>query len=408
MKEYLEKQRAKKQARAKELRAAIKGVKTREELDTLRSQLDTIIEEIAEIDTELTTLAEEAQVIEQRGVNTAGLYGATGGTEPEIRTLGDHFVEQVRDRLPNFRGVKNASVGADEFIIRANTDTIVTGGPLTGWASPLLTQVDPSVVQAFRRPTITELFGTGTITGNAITYFVEGAMEGDFAVVAEAGKKPQIYVADPTPKTDVLKKIAGFIKLSDEMFEDLPFIVTEINGRLMYALELKKEGHVLADLLGRSGLQVATSGSVDENADTLYEAISSVQEVTGMAADGIVINPGDYSKLRLSKDANGQYFGGGFFSGQYGTGGFAWEPPLWGVRTVVSPATAKGTAIVGAFNQGATVYGKGGVRVDATNSDNDDFIHNLVKVRAEERLALAVRYPAAFVKVSLASPVIEP
>jgi hypothetical protein len=53
------------------------------------------------------------------------------------------------------------------------------------------------------------------------------------------------------------------------------------------------------------------------------------------------------------------------------------------------------------FAQGATVYRKGGVRVESTNSHDDDFTSNLVTVRAEERLALAVRYPAGFCQVTL-------
>ena len=49
------------------------------------------------------------------------------------------------------------------------------------------------------------------------------------------------------------------------------------------------------------------------------------------------------------------------------------------------------------------MYRKGGVRVEATNTHADNFTNNKVTVRAEERVALAVRYPAAFVKVGLAS-----
>jgi hypothetical protein len=43
--------------------------------------------------------------------------------------------------------------------------------------------------------------------------------------------------------------------------------------------------------------------------------------------------------------------------------------------------------------------GKGGVRVEATNTDADDFQKNRMTIRAEERLALAVRRPAGFVKI---------
>ena len=42
--------------------------------------------------------------------------------------------------------------------------------------------------------------------------------------------------------------------------------------------------------------------------------------------------------------------------------------------------------------------------VEIANQNRDDFENNRVSIRIEERLALAVRYPAAFCKVDLAVP----
>lgn len=113
-----------------------------------------------------------------------------------------------------------------------------------------------------------------------------------------------------------------------------------------------------------------------------------------------MINPADYMAIRLSKDTNGQYFGGGFFTGPYGSGGIIEQPPLWGLRTVVTSAIAAGTVLVGAF-QTAKVFRKGGIRVESTNSNVDDFINDKITVRVKERLGLQVKYPGAFVKITL-------
>ena len=37
--------------------------------------------------------------------------------------------------------------------------------------------------------------------------------------------------------------------------------------------------------------------------------------------------------------------------------------------------------------------------MEATNTDQDDFIKNRMTIRAEERIALAVRRPKGFVKI---------
>ena len=330
---------------------------------------------------------------------------ATGGEE-QPRSLGEHFMKHAGPRLKEIRGIAGASVSAPEF--KANTDTQVTNG---GAFAPVLTTVDRTIVQGLRtRLTVADLLGSGTLSGNAISYFVEGALEGAFTTVAEGAAKPQLHVVDPTTVTDALKKIAGWIKFTDEMTEDLDFYVSEINGRLLYEMAKSEEAQLLngngtgtniQGLLNRSGIQTETGTNTADNADAVFRAMTKVGTNAGLDADGIIIHPTDYQAFRLKKDANGQYFGGGFFSGEYNVGTLTMQPPLWGLRTVVTPAITAGTVLVGAFQQSATVYRKGGIRVESTNSHASDFTSNLVTVRAEERLALAVRRPAGLVKLTL-------
>ena len=49
------------------------------------------------------------------------------------------------------------------------------------------------------------------------------------------------------------------------------------------------------------------------------------------------------------------------------------DPPLWGLKTVVTEAIAQGTVLVGAFKLGGAVIRKGGLRAESTNSHADDF-----------------------------------
>ena len=117
-----------------------------------------------------------------------------------------------------------------------------------------------------------------------------------------------------------------------------------------------------------------------------------MQNESGFAADAIVINPSDWYSLRVAKDGENRYYGGGFFGAQN-------IPNLWGIPVCVSSAVSAGTVVVGAFKACASVVNNGGVRVETTNSDQDDFIKNLMTIRAEERLALAVRRPKGFKKL---------
>lgn len=364
--------------------------------------------EVERLDTQIKAAAESDALMSR-----LTSFGAPDDSDREVKgaakTLGEHFVKSVGDQLKAaYEGGRSRfSATAPEY--KAATDTQVVGTAL----SAATTDIDTNFVTGLRRRlTVADLLGTGTLTGNAITYFIEGAFEGDFTTVAEGAAKPQVHFGDPTPVTESLKKIAAFIKESDEMVEDLPFLVSSINNRLLYQLGLFEEGQLLngngtgtnvRGLLNRSGIQTLGAGTDLKagNPDTLFKAITNVQTGSGLDADGIMINPTDYQALRLSKDANGQYFGGGFFAGQYGNGGIVEQPPLWGLRTVVTPAITAGTVLVGAFQQSSTLYRKGGVRVESTNSEGNDFTNNKITIRAEERIALATRVPAGLVKVTL-------
>ena len=395
----------------KAMQAIVDGAKAAER--ELTADEVTELEEQGEKAKQLKARIERAAKGEEIMASIAGLGAqpaeepGAGGQTARAKSLGEHVALQIGGKLKGKRG-QRVSEQAPEF--KAATDVHVTGGA-TGNLGAALTTVDTNLVTGVRRQlTIEDLLGSETISGSALTYFVEGALEGAPTTVGENGQKPQIHFANPTPVTEALAKVAAFIKESDEIVEDLPWLVSSINGRLLYQVSLFIEdqllngngtGTNLTGLLNRSGVQTETAADRTDNADALFRAITKVQTGSGFSADGIVVNPADYQKLRLSKDNNGQYYGGGFFAGQYGNGTIQEQPPLWGLRTVVTPAIAAGTALVGSFAQGASVISKGGVTVETTNSHDDDFTNNRITIRGERRLALAARRPAAFVKVTL-------
>ena len=391
-----------------ELKAELTDLITAAKANTLTTdqaaRLDTIKADIESAQTREKSIADGDALLAQ--FKDAGTPKAPEAMQ--AKSLGDYFAKTAGVALAGKRG-ERLTVSTPEY--KAAADVQVTGSVF----GAALTSVDTNILTGVRRRlTIEDLLGSETISGTALTYFVENALvEGAFELVAENGQKPQLHFGDPTAVTEALAKVAGFIKESDELVEDLPFLKTAIDGRLLYQLNLFIEDQLLngsgaagniRGLLNRVGIQTEVRGSTaagDNAQDTIFRAITKVETGSGLTADGIVISPADYQTLRLSKDANGQYFGGGFFSGQYGNGSIMEKPPLWGLQTVVTPAIATGTVLVGAFGQAGSVVSKGGVRVEATNTEGNDFTNNRITVRAERRLQLAVRRPAAFVKTTV-------
>ena len=317
------------------------------------------------------------------------------------RTLGEFAVQNLDLTAMRLGAAKSAGTG---FGFKAATDA---------HTSQQMLVVDQNVVDitSARELAVRSLFGSETISGNALKYFILGAKEavsgGAPASVAEGATKPQFHIP-VTSATATLSKIAGWYYETDELIEDNAFLRSSIDNRGLFELDLAIETYLMTTLLGTSGIGAATyahGGNV--SADDIFNAMMTVKGASNYNADAIVINPADYGRLRLAKEGgnSGQYYGGGYFYGPYGNGGVAQQPGLWGLNTVVTSSIAAGTVLVGNFKQGASVITKAGdgQRVEIVTGDHDDRVANRVTVIVEERLALATRVPGAFVKITEAA-----
>lgn len=253
---------------------------------------------------------------------------------------------------------------------------------------------DKNPVNVMPALNVRNIFGAETISGNALTYYVIGSLEGEIDGVAEGAEKNRIHIPY-TPKTVALTKIAAYLKESDELLSDAAFIESAVRGRGVYEFNRAVETYLVDALLDTSGVQ---SGESSISFDNILAAKQDIFADTGYAPDVLLINPADWSTLLQSKDSRGQYMLGGPAYGPYGNGAYNGNPHIWGLTVVESAGVPEGACVVGAFKAGASVVNKAseGLRVEVSNSDQDDFIKNIITVRIEERLALAVRVPAAF------------
>lgn len=363
-----------------EIKAAVEaGEKTAEDLNEAISAV-----EVAQKNLEAAEKAEKMI----KSLGTLDVKEEKEDEEAEAKTIGEKAAAAVK---------AHGASAKTKFTVSTHGEKAAAVMKLPSSISPALTDVDTRIVEGYRRPLlIADLFSVERISGNALTFFVEDdTVEGAPAQTNEGAKKPMVSFGDPDDKTVALVKIASYMKESAELVEDAPWLADAINGRGMYLHELTVENFLVSALTGTSGI----GSSAELTADGIFKAMMKVQNDSGFAADAIVINPSDYQTLRLAKDSNNQYYGGGYFYGAYGNTPIAEQPSLWGLRTVVTSAVDQGTCIVGAFKIGASIIRKSGVTVDIANMNEDDFIKNLITILIEERMNLAVRRPKAFVVI---------
>ena len=333
-------------------------------------------------------------------------------------SLGSHFVKHGGDVLRRQALGAHIESATPEFETRAADDPVLSpnaeGSELANVA-PWATEFRRGIVNAKRdKLVIADLMGAAQVSPQTqtISYLVEKTprvAEGGAATVAEGARKPYVRFNLFDIESEKIHKIAALTRITEETAEDLTFVRSWINNQLTYELSVVEEeqllrgdgtGANLTGLLNREGIQ--QYDITGDLFDGVFLASQKVPEFTDLQADALVMNTADYVRVRLAKDANGQYLAGGPFQNQYGNGGIKINPEMWGLRTVDTPAIERGTYVLGNFRQGATVLRKGGVRVDSTNTNRDDFEYNLITLRAEERLGLMVERPAAFVTGSLA------
>jgi HK97 family phage major capsid protein len=276
----------------------------------------------------------------------------------------------------------------------------------------------PGITQAlFERPTIASLCAQAQAPGNPVRFVSETTATNAAAATDEGEEKPESSIVFGETSEPV-RKVATFLPISDELLEDAPQLSAYLNQRLQLFINTTEDQELLlgsgtaphlAGFISPGNRAIGTyaRGTVDSNEVALFKAATGTRGSSFLDPDTIVINPANWQTIRLGKDSSGQYYGGGPFQiGPYGgpqgpasAQGFEGGESLWGMRVVVTSAITVGSALLGAFGQGACVYRKGGLRVDVSNSHSTWFQSDISALRAEERLALALFRPTAFTVV---------
>lgn len=383
--------------------AEIKGrLKAVEESGVVDKDTESLVEEYKSTIAKIKSFeSNEGAVNELKGNSVAATRGA--------KSLGEHFVKHFGTELARVKGRDNFSVNGPEF--KNAEDWHLT------WESLISFDTDYDKGAYYAQPPlyVGDLFAQGNTDSAAVAWLEDSVVEGDADTTAQGAKKSNIHFVNPKTNIESLKKITGILAFSDEMLEDHAWLVSHINQRGVYRIAVAEENQILNGS-GQSGQlqgvlqkrdiltnELDKASTAQQFGEGILNGAMRVLQESGFPADAIVINPGDYAAQRLAKDSNGQYFGGGAFTGAYGNGQVQVVPSLWGLNTVISPRIAKGTALVGAFKAGGMLVRKGGVRIEATNSHAELFVSDVTVVRMEIRELLTITQPKAFCKVTLKS-----
>jgi hypothetical protein len=327
----------------------------------------------------------------------------------DVRTPGQQFIEG--------RGAEGLRRMGEEDGVEVRNLLTITGGssvPGSHVFAPIGQPLYVPAVNRQRRLFVRDLLSVQQTGLSSVPYIRElnaATNETGATSVAEASAKPEVTMQFEQADAPI-RKIAAWLQATYEAISDSPTLAGYIDTRLAYMLMVREEAQVIGVGAGggnapnikgildfTDGIQTASG----EFYDGVASAAGKIENVDG-DPDGIVVNPLDYWAAVSDRHST-------FYDGNANGGGTAGSAPFgsppqtaWGLDVVRSRSVASGTAIVGSWRLGATLFEREGPTIRTTDSHASLFISNTWVILAEERVGLAVHRPDFFVKLTVTAP----
>ncbi len=255
---------------------------------------------------------------------------------------------------------------------------------------------------------IRDLIAPGRTGSPAIFWVQQTGFTNAAKVVPEGTTKPYSGIEFATKITPVTT-IAHMFKASKQIMDDFAQLQSTVDAEMRYGLKYVEEQEILfgdgtgAHLHGivpqATAFAAAFSVAQQNGIDDLRLAMLQAQ-LARFPASGHVLHFIDWAKIELTKDTLGRYI----LANPTGLTG----PTLWGLPVVATETAAfKGKFLTGAFNAAAQLFDREDANVVISTENADDFEKNIISIRCEERLALAVKRPEAFIYGSFTPPAAE-
>lgn len=334
-------------------------------------------------------LTEQVAELEQKMARNRG-----NGDDPQ-KSIGEQFTES--ESFKSFQDSKfsKSARGAD-LKVKATLTSLTTDAAGSVGDAIQNSRLPGILPLPQRRMTVRDLLTPGRMDGNTLEYVKETGFTNNAAPVAEGALKPSSDIKLDLVTTSA-KVIAHWMKASKQVLDDISQLRSMIDQRLLYGLAYVEEAQLLngdgtgQNLHGIIPQATAYAAPITLASPTSIDVMRLAMLQAALAeypATGHVMNPIDWAWIETLKDSQGRYI--------IGNPQGSITPTLWGLPVVQTQAMTVDKFLTGAFRLGAQIFDRWDARIEAAYVD-DDFIKNLITILAEERLALAVYRPEAFI-----------
>lgn len=368
-------------------------------LDSIGQRIDSLVEESKAgktsqkaLETKLNELGEKQLALSKELLD---VKQSNDKVEEKIETksIGAQFIQSKA--FEAFGQNKRASV---EMSTKSAT---TTANVLSSYELPaIITKPEQALL-------IESLIPHVPVNTTSINYVREKTSTLNAAVVAEGASKPE-STFEFEKATAEISTIAHWTRITKQLANYAPAVEAFINQKMQYGLSLMIDQQLisgdgtsgkLSGFLKAGNYTDYTTGITFASDDTLLDfamRIKTAMEDALYTPQHLLLKASDWAKLALLKDKQGRYILGG-------PNALA-QKSLWGLPVITSASIPSGKFLMADFHQAATIYDGQAMRVDMSESDDTNFTKNLVTIRVERDLGLAVETPSAIAGGDFAIP----
>ncbi len=273
----------------------------------------------------------------------------------------------------------------------------------TGAAPAEVVRSGVRIPSAQRPPEVIDALPVVNVNAGAFKYMEETVFDNKAAAIAEGAAMSQAAVR-LEERMEEIRELGVYLPVTQIALEDnADDMEAYINSRLPLMLRQRLDEQVtlgdgqdqnLRGLLNRPGVQTRQhNGEGDNIADTILRALADVKTVGRAKPSHVLMSPADFTALRLLKTSEGSYI-------YDHPSNSSVTPSVWGVPVVEASLIGQGTAFVGDLLNYAALMMRRDITMEMSKSHDDNFIKNILAIKATLRAGLVVYRASAFVKVT--------
>ncbi len=359
------------------------GKENSEAKDAFAKQVETV----ERVEKDLTDMSKKLQA----------LQGA-GGAANDAKSLGERLTDQ-KGAIESYKGGAMTLLEHDGPL----ESKAVTSDPTASVGLLIEPLRRPGYLDHPEEPLwIRDLIPTLSISTNAVEWFqeVDGSFTNNAAIqAAEGDTKAESDGPRFELKTESVKTIAHWIRMSRQVLQDLALLRSMIEMKMVRGLKEVEQQQILfgsgtgANLNGLVPQATAYDATANVAGDTKVDQVRRAALQSDLAlypTDTIVVNPTEWAEIELMKTDDKAYLFSNPTSGA--------EKRLWGKTIIEAHGQTQGDFLAGGLRTGATLWDREQVTVRVAEQHENFFVQNMVALLVEERVMLTVERPQAFVK----------